>query len=150
MLLERTILIYGSKCFLLTFHTDFMNEGKELSHLSCTTSSHHFRPYSGIDMLTFRAWRQSMKLYERGIEIDSEHNLFLSYISKFLSSFPLKSKLQAHFSMKSAWNLYEINDIYTYIILLSLKLLLVWFCSAIRSTALLFSLLSWFILLFQS
>jgi hypothetical protein len=46
------------------------SQGKELSNLSYTTNSHHFRTNSGIDMLTFRAWRQSVKLYERGIEIE--------------------------------------------------------------------------------
>lgn len=127
------------------------SQGKELSHLSCTTSSHHFRTHSGIVMLIFRAWRQSVKLYEREIEIGIalKKYWFIYLISNTNSNSNLNYKLtsvwnQTEIKLKSVWNLY------TYIVLVSLKLLLVWFCSAIRSTALLFSLLSWFILLFQS
>ena len=124
------------------------SQGKELSHLSCTTSYHHFRTNSGIVMLTFRAWRQSVKLYEREIEIGIalKKYWFIYLISNTNSNSNLNYKLT------SVWNQHEIITIslYIYIILVSLKLLLVWFCSAIRSTALLFSLLSWFILLFQS
>ena len=60
------------------------SQGKELSHLSCTTSSRHFRTNSGIDMLTFRAWRQSVKLYERGIEIGIGYNLYFYLILSHL------------------------------------------------------------------
>ena len=83
-----------------------LSQGKELSHLSYTTSSHHFRTNSGIDMLTFRAWRQSVKLYEREIEI--EIALKLKYILFHLIS-NHNSNSNLNYNLTSNWNQHEIK-----------------------------------------